>query len=144
MRTNSLKTWLFGSLMIIMLNGFNPAPEQLATGEDLYREHCKSCHQRNGKGFFKMYPPLTDPAWVANNEKIVGNLVNGLRGKIMVNGKNFDGEMPAFRYLSDEEMASLINYIRSEIAGEGTAISASEVSRLRSELEVDSLKILTK
>ncbi|MEQ9261803.1 MAG: cytochrome c [Owenweeksia sp.] len=130
--------------LTLVLSSYESTQNGNEKGEDLYKEHCKSCHQRSGKGFFKMYPPLTDPAWVADDEKIVGNLLNGLKGEINVNGKTFDGEMPAFRYLTNREIALIVNYVRTDIAETGAPISVEEVARLRNELQTDSLKILTK
>ncbi len=118
--------------------------DQPANGEELYNEHCRSCHQKNGKGFFRVYPPLTDSGWVADDQKIIGNLLNGLKGPIVVNGKDYEGEMPSFRYLTDEEIALIVNYIREDIAETGAVLKASEVARLRPLLQSDSVEISTK
>ena len=78
-----------------------------------------------------MYPPLTDTTWVGRDEKIVGNILNGLKGEIIVNGKTYDKEMPPMAYLTNEEIAAIINYIRKEIVGVEANISAKKVQQLR-------------
>ncbi|HAD96741.1 MAG TPA: hypothetical protein DCG19_05000 [Cryomorphaceae bacterium] len=143
MRTGTWKILFMAALLFIMLGAFKRGP-QVNNGEDLYREYCKSCHQRSGKGFLRVYPPLTDPEWIARDERIVGNILNGIKGEIVVEGKEYDGEMPSFYYLSDNQIAQIVNYVRTEIAGTGTSIDSVHVARLRSELLRDSLKILTK
>ncbi len=106
-----LPVLLIGVIVIMGFEGFqNPK-----NGDDLYEEHCQSCHMKKGKGFFRMYPPLTDTAWVGNDERMVDVILGGLSGEITVNGKTYDGEMPPMSYLTDEEISQIINYIRREV-----------------------------
>lgn len=120
-----------GTLVLMSFESY----QDLKTGEQLYEQHCQSCHMKKGKGFFRMYPPLTDTSWVGNDEKIVGNIINGLKGEITVNGKTYDNEMPPMAYLTDEEITKIINYIRAGIAGVEEAITIDKVKKLRSKKE---------
>ncbi len=107
-------------------------PKGETKGEALYTKHCKSCHGKNGDGgLFNFYPPLTDAKWVGNDTLIVSNIVNGLKGKIEVNGKTYDKEMPKVEGLSDAEIAEIINYVRITFADVKQKIKPEEVKKLR-------------
>ncbi len=123
-----LPVLLIGVIVIMGFEGFqNPK-----NGADLYEEHCQSCHMKKGKGFFRMYPPLTDTAWVGNDERMVDVILGGLSGKITVNGKTYDGEMPPMSYLTDEEISQIINYIRREVVAiDVDTISAKAIMERR-------------
>ncbi|MEM6522979.1 MAG: c-type cytochrome, partial [Bacteroidota bacterium] len=32
-----------------------------------YLQHCSSCHQKNGEGLARLYPPLADSDYLENN-----------------------------------------------------------------------------
>tara|TARA_R110000850_G_scaffold13062_3_gene42853 strand:- start:4 stop:399 length:396 start_codon:yes stop_codon:yes gene_type:complete len=129
MRQRYFSVTLF-AICLTLIVGFS-GQQNSKNGKELYEEHCQSCHMKMGKGFLKMYPPLTDTTWVGRDEKIVGNILNGLKGEIIVNGKTYDKEMPPMAYLTNEEIAAIINYIRKEIVGVEANISAKKVQQLR-------------
>ncbi len=39
-------------------------------------------------------------------------MLNGIEGKITVNGTEFDNAMPPFDFLGDDEIAAVIAYVR--------------------------------
>lgn len=103
--------------------GPNPPPakpvavtkaEATADGPTLFTNNCSSCHQMNGQGVKGQFPPLagntdlflerTFPAFV---------VTHGLNGTIVVHDVKYDGQMPSFSYLSDADIAAVINYVRS-------------------------------
>lgn len=122
-----LLTLIGVGLIVISSFGSQQNPEN---GLELYQQHCQSCHMKKGKGFFKIYPPLTDTTWVGKDEKIVSIILNGLSGQISVNGKTYNNEMPPMAYLTDEEVAKIINYIRKKVVGMERVISARGVNEL--------------
>lgn len=117
------------SVLIVVSYGF--VQEEPKSGEELYGDHCQSCHMKKGKGFFRMYPPLDDKDWVGDDQKIVKIMTTGLKGEIAVHNKAYDNEMPPMDYLEDDEIAKIINYVRNEIAEVDQKITAQEVKELR-------------
>lgn len=117
----------------ILVINTSAALKQEVNGPDLYKKHCQSCHMKKGKGFFSNYPPLTDTLWLDDDKALVGYVLNGLSGEIEVGGKNFDNEMPAFSYLTDAEIAAIINLVRIEYAAMELSLTAEQVSQYRSE-----------
>lgn len=90
-------------------------PEEApADGAALFATNCSACHQAEGQGVQGQFPPLAGnpdlflerlfPAYV---------VVHGLEGAIDVRGKTYNGQMPSFSYLKDEEIAAVIDFVRS-------------------------------
>ena len=93
-----------------------------AEGRVLFDSHCSACHQyddsRTGEA-----PPLDRSPWVTGPpERLIRILLHGVSGRIEVNGKVYDREMPGFGgVLSDRQLASLATYTRNRFgAGTGT------------------------
>ncbi len=104
-------------------------------GATIYRTYCGTCHQRNGKGASGRFPPLAGTDWVTGDKKRLINIIlNGLEGSIEVNGENYDNLMPQHRFLSDEDIAQVLTYIRQNFGNEATAVSVEEVKQVRETL----------
>ena len=80
-----------------------PAPD----GGDLFKQKCAMCHGADGKGYASLKTPdFTDP-------KVQAALTDEDIAKTIKNGKK-DTAMPAFaNSLSDDQIQSLVVYIRS-------------------------------
>lgn len=87
-------------------------------GKQVYVKHCQVCHQAEGQGIPKMFPPLTEnPRLRADVPELVNVLLNGMSGEIVVNGEVYNGIMSPYRNLSDKEIADVLNYIRLGLNG---------------------------
>lgn len=91
----------------------------LSAGEAAYSANCASCHQANGAGIPGAFPPLVghtpDLALAeGGRDYLVNLLLYGLQGEIQVEGQAYNGVMPAWQGLSDEELAGILNYTLSE------------------------------
>jgi len=77
-------------------------------GEAVYAANCVACHQANGKGVPAAFAAL-DGSQVVNGEK-------GHQIEVLLNGQKsgkFPTEMPAWKQLSDTEIAAVITYTRN-------------------------------
>ncbi len=89
--------------------------QKLRDGEEVYAAVCQSCHQPGGVGLSGQFPALkgnpnaTDAAYV---EDVV---TNGKSGEITVNGETFNGVMPPFSTLSDDDIASVVAYVTNDL-----------------------------
>ena len=81
-------------------------------GEKLYVKHCGNCHQTNGTGLARIYPPLDTSDYMDKNFPEVLCLIrHGKSGQITVNGLQFNQPMAGITVLSDLEIAEIATYI---------------------------------
>ena len=105
--------------------------ERLESGLILYETNCAACHQKNGEGLGESFPPLAKSDYLmSRKDKGVGIPLHGLSGKITVNGKEFNGVMPQMQ-LSDDEIASILTYVRNSWGNKGDLVTAKEVKNAR-------------
>ena len=103
-------------------------------GKSVYG-NCQTCHQPTGAGIPNQFPPLAGSSWVNGSEKrVVAILLKGIQGPITVEGKTFNGAMPAWeKTLSDKKIAGAASYIRSEFGNKSPEISEAKVAAARKE-----------
>lgn len=105
--------------------------EKLELGKALYASTCLACHQADGKGIEKAFPPLVKSDYFASDpQKIIQVITHGLSGPITVNGKPFDGVMPK-QTLSDNQVASIVTYVLNNFGNKGGEVNASDVAKVR-------------
>src|SRR5437868_7049402 len=70
----------------------------IAKGKLLYLQNCVICHQGNGQGSPGTFPPLAKSDYLMTKEENgIRAVVEGLSGRITVNGSNYNKTMPAIR-----------------------------------------------
>lgn len=103
----------------------------LQAGQDLYAIHCAPCHRPEGTGAPGLIPPLTNTDWVKNKNRLIQVVLAGLSGRIEVHGQWYEQEMPAFRHLSDAELAALLTYVRASYGNNANAVIPDEIAEER-------------
>ena len=102
------------------------APE----GKKLYNQHCANCHMEDGQGLRSLIPPITNTSYIDKNRaQLPCWIKNGLNGELTIDGKKFNGEMPGVPYLSDAQIANIINYIQQSWHKGLKFYSESEVTK---------------
>ena len=110
----------------------NLSLKQPLNASAIYITHCMGCHQNNGQGEENVYPPLAGSEWVSGeNEKLIRVILFGQQGEMQVKNKTYNQVMPSYSFLSDEELAEVISYIRNSFGNKGNRISAAEVRTIR-------------
>ncbi|MFN3907984.1 MAG: c-type cytochrome [Flavobacterium sp.] len=88
-----------------------PLKASMDRGAIVYEEFCMQCHLGDGKGTKGVVPPLAKSDWLFNKRKESIHAIKfGQSGKIVVNGINYDSQMPNMN-LTDQEVADVMNYI---------------------------------
>ncbi len=83
-----------------------------AEGEVLYQQHCANCHQTDGSGLGRVYPPLAKSDFMITNPDAVLCLMKyGIEGEMIVNGVTYNKAMPGIANLTDLEIAEIATYI---------------------------------
>ena len=106
--------------------------ETSKAGQHIYNQFCIACHQSDGKGDSGRFPSLIATDWVnGDKERLVHLTINGVDGTIEVNGETFDGFMPQHSFLTDEEIADVLTYIRTNFGNNSSPITFEEVEKFR-------------
>jgi mono/diheme cytochrome c family protein len=99
-----------------------------AAGSLVYQNNCQNCHGKNGEGLGGLIPPLTDSNYMKSNLTGLACMVNyGLKGKITLAGKTFEGEMPPNK-LSTVEIAGVLTYITNSFSNKGSTLTIEKVA----------------
>ena len=99
----------------------------------IFESNCSACHNANGSGQSGVFPPLAgNPMVTGSPDKVIAAVKNGLTGQTTVNGKSYNGSMPAWKSkLSDAEIADVITYIRSSWGNKADAVTEAQVAGLK-------------
>lgn len=101
-------------------------------GALIYKKFCASCHQTDGNGVPGMYPPITETKMVnGDKDELIKIILNGMSGEVEVKGEIYNNVMPAHNHLSDNQIADLLTYIRSNFGNDSEPITPEEVRNVR-------------
>lgn len=105
--------------------------EQIAQGKNVYESNCLACHQANGEGIPSAFPPLAKSDFLnADHNRAIDILLHGRSGSITVNGKTFDGVMPAIA-LNNEQIANALTYVLNSFGNNGGQVTPAQVDKQR-------------
>lgn len=105
-------------------------------GRSLYENYCASCHKDDGTGVAGTFPPLVGSTRVsAAKAVLIRTVLEGLKGPITVKGVQYDMEMPALDFLSDQQVADVVAYVRQKFGNRSEAVSATEVGKVRASVK---------
>lgn len=85
--------------------------QYFVVGYQLYTTYCANCHQADGKGMSNLYPPLVNSSILDDKSAVACIIRNGMKGTILVNGKEFNRPMPANPKLTEIEIAELVSFV---------------------------------
>ena len=107
-------------------------PKSIERGKEVYATYCMSCHMVDGKGT-DIFPPVAKTDYLKKPAKTLINIIlQGQSGEIIVNKKKYDALMPAQAYLSDEQIADVLNYTRNSLGNKiPGAVTPAQVTVLR-------------
>src|SRR6266849_6608466 len=111
-----------------------PPPAQMADGAKLYAHACVACHETDGSGAPKIYPPLPGNANLqsADPSSTLRIILDGAQTLTTPRAPN-TGSMPAYaNQFSDQEIADVANYIRNSWGNAAPALTPAQVAKARS------------
>ena len=95
----------------------------MARGDKVYNANCAACHQASGKGAGPI-KPLDGAAVVLDADK-------AKQIHVLLNGQN-NGAMPAWKQLSDTDLAAVITYTKNHWSNAtGQIVQPTEVAAAR-------------
>ncbi|HYI77537.1 MAG TPA: cytochrome c [Chryseolinea sp.] len=118
------------SLMSFHIQKFD-LKASIERGKEVYDINCTSCHMEKGEGLEGAFPPLAKSDYLmADKARSIRQILNGASGEMVVNGKTYNGEMPAMD-LTDEQVSDVLNYVRNSWGNKGAAVTPAEVKAQR-------------
>ena len=110
-----------------------PDEATMKTGQAVYAKFCIACHEADGTGSPRIYPPLPANALLqsVNPSSTLRITLDGAHTVTTPRAPN-TGEMPAYaKQLSDEEIAAVANYIRNSWGNSGPLVTPAQVAKAR-------------
>lgn len=101
----------------LMLSGWSVVqkntPRQDSKGKEVYELYCQNCHMADGMGMGEINPPLAKADYMKKPAAdLISVMLKGSAASLIINGKKYLGSMPAQEYLTDEQIADVLNYIK--------------------------------
>ena len=109
-----------------------PPQADMKAGEVIYTHACIACHEADGSGAPRIYPPLPDNANLqsADPSSTLRILLDGAQTVTTPRAPN-TGSMPAYAKLSDREIADVANYIRNSWGNAAPLVTPGQVAKAR-------------
>ncbi|TCU76597.1 mono/diheme cytochrome c family protein [Bradyrhizobium sp. R2.2-H] len=110
-----------------------PDDAEMKAGQAVYAKLCIACHEADGSGAPRIYPPLPGNALLQSNNpsSTLRIILDGAHTVTTPRAPN-TGEMPGYaKQLSDDEIAAVTNYIRNSWGNAGLLVTPAQVARAR-------------
>ncbi|WP_413738064.1 c-type cytochrome [Sodalis sp. RH21] len=110
---------------------------RMAAGKAIYFDRCSACHNSAGTGEANMFPRLADNPLIraANPASLINVVLAGSRAGATVSRPTAPA-MPSFAWnLDDDEVASVLTYIRNSWGNAAEPVDAAQVKKMRKSLQ---------
>lgn len=110
-----------------------PDDAEMKAGHAVYAKLCIACHEADGTGAPRIYPPLPGNALLQSNNPLstLRIILDGAHTVTTPRAPN-TGEMPGYaKQLSDKEIAAVTNYIRNSWGNTGLLVTPAQVAKAR-------------
>ena len=110
--------------------------QYITEGKRLYEVYCANCHQKDGSGLAKLYPPLKNSDYLLpHKQEVICGIRYGQNGEITVNGVTYNQEMPANPEITDLEIAEIATYVYNHFADSIQIITINDVRKIIAECD---------
>ena len=96
-------------------------------GGRIFAQICAACHQPQGQGLPGAFPPLAlSDFLMADKQRAIGIVKNGLQGEVVVKGVKYNGVMPQLN-LDAADIASALTFVRNSFGNKGGDVTIEDV-----------------
>lgn len=107
----------------------------MARGKAVYTQYCLTCHQVDGGGVPRMNPPLIATDYVTgDNARLITVILQGFSEKVEIEGDIYSNTMPAHNFLTDQQIADVLTYVRKSFGNKSKAVQPDQVKQVRATL----------
>ena len=109
----------------------------VARGKTVYLQRCMVCHQADGGGVPKLNAPLDGSSAVNGTDiaKLIKYIVKGFADRVEIDGELYSNAMPAAADLTDQQIADVLTFIRSNWSNKAGPVTSLQVKQTRSKLK---------
>ncbi|MBN8587852.1 MAG: cytochrome c [Rhodothermia bacterium] len=123
--------WIFLVVLVGCKQKTQPLPLP-PVGMLLYEKQCASCHQSDGEGVVRTFPPLKNsPTVIGSHGRLIRMALHGLEGELTAGGEIYRGTCPPWGHLNDEDIADILTYIRQHWGNQAAPVPADDVKMVR-------------
>lgn len=95
---------------------------------------CSACHGGRGQGVDGVGSAMAGSDWVTGDpESLIRIMLQGFDGGAAERGEVIPNDMPSHAFLSDEQLAAILTYIRNAWGNEASPIMPEEIEQMREE-----------
>ncbi len=109
--------------------------KEWSRAKKLFGTECSMCHQKNGKGVKRIYPPLKNADYIKKESTVdlLRGIIYGRSGTIVVNGEQYNGVMitEVKEGTTDHDIALLMTYVYQKFNGISKFVTIEEVKKAR-------------
>jgi mono/diheme cytochrome c family protein len=102
------------------------AQQLFETGKTAFALSCAPCHRETGEGVPGLAPSLITSPWLHAREDVLVRIL--LHGK---ENRNRGTLMPPWSHLEDQQLASILTFVRREFANQPVVVEPSAVGQTR-------------
>ncbi len=124
-------------------NIIKPKQATIAPQSELYKtrgglgyvQFCSTCHQLDGRGVDNLFPPLANNSSVqsADPTSVIHVVLSGWKSAETVQSKRAFS-MPGYGGLSDQELAEIVSFVRTQWGNRGEHVTSAEIKKVRDEI----------
>ncbi|MGE5157708.1 MAG: c-type cytochrome [Gemmatimonas sp.] len=110
-----------------------PPEASMKSGSAIYAHQCIACHEADGSGAPRIYPPLPGNALLQSTDpaSTLRVILDGAQTVTTPRAPN-TGSMPGYaKQLSDQQIADVTNYIRNSWGNAASVVTADQVAKAR-------------
>ncbi len=106
--------------------------KQMLNGKKVYDIYCQACHQADGNGVPRLNPPLAGTVYVTGSKtRLIDIVLKGLSDPLEINGEEYNNPMAAHDFLTDQQIADVLTYIRNSFGNKAGVVTDAEVKKQR-------------
>ncbi len=127
-----MKSLIFSVMLFSIIFNNDDLSKSIARGKEVYTDFCVTCHKPDGTGTPKFFPPLAKSDYLTKQrEDAIRSVKYGQKGKITVNGVEYNGMMPN-PGLTENEVVDVMNYILHSWGNSGSKmVTLEEVKSIK-------------
>lgn len=121
-------------ITLIVFAAWQQQPDKatMERGKKVYNAYCITCHQADGGGVPQLNPPLEKTAYVLGSKtKLIQVVLKGMNTHEEIDGETYSNTMAPFNYLTDQQIADVLTYIRNSFGNKATVVTPGDVKYVR-------------